>query len=113
MLGLKGKSNTSKNDNTTRGNKLAKEGRLKKYRDRIKQYRRTGYSKTMKWNFYQQVRRNVIETYQRPDAKEANNWEQDLATIRIQQQKKKRMDKQHGKELKGFEEEPKAKIHVH
>ena len=72
MLGQKGKSNTRKNDYTTRGNKpevLAKEGRLKRYRETVKQNRKNRTFQNNERKFYPQVGGDSNKAYQQLDAK--------------------------------------------
>ena len=48
---------------------LAKEGRLKKYRDSVNNTDKTGHSKTTK-KILQQVKEDDKKTYKQPDARE-------------------------------------------
>ena len=49
---------------------LAKEGRLRRYR----QFRQTGYSKTNEKKFYQQLGGDDNKTYQQPDTRETEQF---------------------------------------
>ena len=49
---------------------LAKEGRLKRYRQRVKQYRQNRSFQNNERKFYQQLGGSGTKTYQQPDAKE-------------------------------------------
>ena len=53
---------------------LAKEGRLKRDRLRVKQYRQNRTFQNNERIFYQQLGRNDTETYQQPDAKEIERF---------------------------------------
>ena len=48
---------------------VAKEGRRKRYRDRVKQYRQNRTFLKNEKKFYQEVGRKCMKTYQQPDAK--------------------------------------------
>ena len=90
---------------------LAKEGRLKRYRQRVKQYRQNRTFQNNERKFYQQLRGDDNKTYQQPDAKETERF-----WIKIWQ------PKQHNekaewinlitRELEELEEGPKAEIHT-
>ena len=86
---------------------LAKEGRLKRYAQRVKQYRQNKTFQKNKMKFYQQLGGSDTKTYQQPDAKENERfWE----------------PKKHNengdwinnitRELDGLEEGPKMEMHV-
>ena len=49
---------------------LAKEGILKRYRQRVKQYRQNRTFQNNERKFYQQLGGGDMKTYQQPDAKE-------------------------------------------
>ena len=53
---------------------LAKEGRLKRYRQRVKQYRQNRTFQNNERKFYQQLGGGDTKTYQRPDAKETERF---------------------------------------
>ena len=74
MQRRKGKGNTRKNNNTTWGNKpesTGKKGRLKKYRQRVKQ---NSTFQNNERKFYQQVGGDDTKTYQQPDARETEQF---------------------------------------
>ena len=48
---------------------LAKEGRLKRYRQRVKQYRQNRTFQNNERKFYQQLEGSDMKIYQQPDAK--------------------------------------------
>ena len=67
MLEQKGKGNTRKNNSTTWGNKpesIGKEGRLRKYWQRVKQHRQNRTFQNDKRKFYQQLGGDDAITYQ-------------------------------------------------
>ena len=49
---------------------LAKEGRLKRYRQRVKQYRQNRPFQNIDRNFYQQLGGDDVKTYQQLDARD-------------------------------------------
>ena len=53
---------------------LAKEGRLKRYRQRVKQYRQNRTFQNNERKFYQQLGESHTKTYQQPDAKETERF---------------------------------------
>ena len=53
---------------------LAKEGRLKRYRQRVKQYRQNRTFQNNERKFYQQLGGSDTKTYQQPDAKETERF---------------------------------------
>ena len=77
MLGQKGKISTSKNDNTTRGNKPEITGERKKIKKILRQSDIIQTKQDIQSNekkFYQQVGGDGTKTYQQRDAKEANQF---------------------------------------
>ena len=85
---------------------LAKEGRLKRYRQRVKQYRQNNERK-----FYQQLGGDDNKTYQQPNAKETGRFWTKIW------QPKQHNEKAEGlnhitRELKQLEEGPKAEIYT-
>ena len=90
---------------------LAIEGRLKRYRQRVKQCRQNRAFQNNERKFYQKLRRNDTKTYQQPDIKETERF-----WIKIWQPKKLNKNAEwinnNTRELEGFEEGPKIKIHV-
>ncbi len=62
---------------------LAKEGRLKRYRQRVKQYRQNRTFQNNERKFYQQLGGHDTKTYQQPDARETEQfWKLDLGSPR-------------------------------
>ena len=55
-------------------NVLAKEGRLKRYRQRVKQYRQNRTSQNNERKFYQRLGGSDRKTYELPDAKETERF---------------------------------------
>ena len=53
---------------------LAKEGRLKRYQQRVKQYRQNRTFQNNERKFYQQLGGSDTKTYQQPDAKETERF---------------------------------------
>ena len=53
---------------------LAKEGKLKKYQQRVKQYRQNKTFQNNERKFYQQLVGHDTKTYQQPDAKETERF---------------------------------------
>ena len=53
---------------------LAKDGRLKRYRQRVKQYRQNRTFQNNQRKFYQQLGGDDNKTYQQPDAKETQRF---------------------------------------
>ena len=68
----------------------AKGGRLKRYRQRVKQYRQNQTFQSNKRKFYQQLGRDGMKTYQQPDAKETERFRTEIWQ---KKQKKKHNDK--------------------
>ena len=73
MWEQKGKCNTRKNNRTINQKVLTKEGRLKRYRQRVKQYRQDRTFQNNERKFYQQLGGHDT-TYQQPDAKETERY---------------------------------------
>ena len=91
---------------------LEKEGILKRYRQRLKQYRQNRTFQNNERKFYQQWGRSDTKTYQQPDAKETKRY-----WTKIWQPKKKPYENAEWinnitRELEGLEEDPKTKIHI-
>ena len=59
---------------------LAKEGRLKRYRQRVKQYRENRTFQNNERKFYQRLGRSDTKTYQQPDIKETERFCTKMAT---------------------------------
>ena len=53
---------------------LAKKGRLKRYRQRVKQYRQNMTFQNNERKFYPQLGGSDMKTYQQPDAKETEGF---------------------------------------
>ena len=53
---------------------LAKEGRLKRYRERVKQYRQNRRFQNNERKFYQQMGGDDTKTYQQSDARETEQF---------------------------------------
>ena len=53
---------------------LAKEGRLKRYRQRVKQYRQNKTFENNERKYYQRLGGSYTKTYQQPDAKETGRF---------------------------------------
>ena len=90
---------------------LAKEGRLKRYRQRVKQCRQNRTFQNTARKFYQQLGGSDTKTYQQPDIKETERF-----WIKIWQQKKHNENAKWinniTRKLEGLEEGPKMEIHV-
>ena len=90
---------------------LAKEGRLKRYRQRVKQYRQNRTFQNNERKFYQQLGGSDTKTYQQPDAKETERF-----WAKIWEPKKHNENAEWinniTRELDGLEECPKIEIHV-
>ena len=90
---------------------LAKEGSLKRYRQRVKQYRQNRTFQNNKRKFYQQLGGSDTKTYQQPDAKETERF-----WTKIWQLKKHKENAEWinniSRELEGLEEGPKMEIHI-
>ena len=89
---------------------LAKEGRIKRYRQRVKQYRHHKTFQNNERKFYQQLGGGDMKTYQLPDAKETQRF-----WTKIWQQKKKHDKRDEWinditRERERLEEGPKAEI---
>ena len=76
---------------------LVKEGRLKRYRQRVKQYRQHRTFQNNKRKFYQQRGGNDTKTYQQPDTKETERFWTEIRQPKTQ--RKSRMFKQHDKRI--------------
>ena len=90
---------------------LAKERRLKWYRQRVKHYRQNRTFQNNNRKFYQQLGGDYTRTYQQPDAKETERiW------TKIRQPKKHKENAEWinniTRELEGLEEGPKTEIHI-
>ena len=90
---------------------LAKEGRLKRYRQRVKQYRQNRTFQNNERKFYQKLGGDDSKTYQQPDAKETERF---WAKIWESKKHNENADWINNikRELDGLEEAPKMEIHV-
>ena len=90
---------------------LAKEGRLKRYRDRIQKYGQNRTFQTNEKKFYQQIGGECTKTYQQSHAREAKLF---LSKIweRGDNNRKAEWINNVEKQLQGHEEKPKAKTHI-
>ena len=90
---------------------LAKEGRLKRYRQRVKQHRQNRTFQNNERKFYQQLGGSDTKTYQQSDVKETERF-----WTKIWQPKKHNEYAEWinniRKELEGYEEGPKTEIHI-
>ena len=90
---------------------LAKEGRLKRYRQRVKQYRQNRTFQNNERKFYQQLEGSDTKTYQQPDIKETERF-----WTKIWQPKKHNENAEWinniTRDLDGLEEGPEMEIHV-
>ena len=73
MLGQKEKSNTIKLKKINQ-KVVAKQGRLKSCRQRVKQYRQNRTFQNNERKFYKQVGGDDTNTYQQPDARETEQF---------------------------------------
>ena len=90
---------------------LAKKGRLKRYRQRVKQYRQNRTFQNNERKFYQQLGGSDTKTYQQLDAKETERF-----WTKIWQPKKHNENTEWinniTRELERLEEGPKTEIHI-
>ena len=90
---------------------MSKEGRLKRYRQRVKQYRQNRTFQNNERKFYQQLGGSDMKTYQQPDIKETERF-----LTKIWQPKKHNEDAEWinniTRELEGLKEGSKMEIHV-
>ena len=90
---------------------LAKEGRLKRYRQRVKQYRQNRTLQNNERKFYQQLGEDNSKTYQQPDAKEAELFWKEIWQPKEHNRKAEWLNNM-SKELQGLEEGSKMEIYV-
>ena len=90
---------------------LAKEGRLKRYRQRVKQYRQNRTFQNSERKFYQQLGGHDTKTYQQPDARETERFWTKIWQPKKYNVKAEWINDMTG-ELKGLEEGPKAEINI-
>ena len=90
---------------------MAKEGRLKRYRQRVKQYRQNRAFQNNERKLYQQLGGSDMKTYQQPDIKETERF-----WTKIWQPKKHyenaELINNITTELDGLEEDPEMEIHI-
>ena len=90
---------------------MAKEGRLKRYWQRVKQYRQNRTFQNNERKFYQQLGGSDMKTYQQPDIKETERF-----WTKIWQPKKHNKNAEWinniTREIEGLEEGPKMEIHI-
>ena len=90
---------------------LAKEGGLKRYRQRVKQYRQNKTFQNNERKFYQPLGGSDMKIYQQPDIKETERF-----STKIWQPKKHNKNAEWinniTRELEGLEEGPKMEIHI-
>ena len=90
-------------------NVLAEEGRLKRYRQRVKQYRQNRTFQNNERKFYRQLGEHDTKTYQQPDARETERF-----WTKIWQPKKHNVKVEWinnmTREQEGIEEGPKAEL---
>ena len=109
-----GKDNTRKNKSTTwviNQKVLAKDGRLKRYQQRVKQYRQNRVFQNNERSFYQQLGGHDTKTYQQPDSRETKRFWKKVWQPKKHNEKAERINHM-TRELKGLKEGPKAKIHI-
>ena len=88
---------------------LAKEGRLKRYRQRVKQYRQNRLFQNNERKFYQRLGGDDNKTYQQPDAKETERFWTKIWQPK-QHNEKAEWIKHITRELEEHKEGPKAEI---
>ena len=89
---------------------LAKEGRLKRYRQRVKQYRQNRTFQINGRKFYQQLGGDYNKTYQQLDAKETQRLWTKIWQPKTYNEKAEGINNM-TRELEGLEEGLKAEIH--
>ena len=90
---------------------LAKEGRLKRYRQRVKQYRQNRTFQNNERKFYQELRGDDNKTHQQPNAKETERFWTKIWQPK-QHNEKAEWINHITRELEQLEEGPKAEIHT-
>ena len=90
---------------------LAKEGILKRYRQRVKQYRQNRAFQNNKRKFYLQLGGHDTKTYLQPDARENERFWTKIWQPKKHNKKAERINDMK-RELEGLEEGPKVKIHI-
>ena len=89
----------------------AKEGRLKRYRQRVKQYRQNRTFQNNERKFYQQLGGDDNKTHQQPNAKETERFWTKIWQPK-QHNEKAEWINHITRELEQLEEGPKAEIHT-
>ena len=90
---------------------LAKEGRLKRYRQRVKQYRQNRTFQNNERKFYQQFGEHDTKTYQQPDTRETERFWTKIWQPKKHNEKAEWINDM-TRELEGLEEGPKTEIHI-
>ena len=89
----------------------AKEGRLKRYGRRVKQYRKNKTFQNNERKFHQQLRGDVTKTYQQPDVEEPQRFWTKIWQPKKHNGKAEWINNM-TKKLEGLEEGPKVSIHI-
>ena len=89
---------------------MAKDGRLKRYRQRVKQYKQNRTFQNNERKFYQQLGGHDTKTYQQLDAKETKRFWTKICQPRKHNEKAEWINNM-TREL-GLEEGPKGEIHI-
>ena len=90
---------------------LAKEGRLNRYRQKVKQYRQNRTSQNKERKFYQQLGGSDTKTYQQPDAKETERFWTKILQLKKHNENAEWINNI-TRELEGLKEGPEMEIHV-
>ena len=90
---------------------LANEGRLKRYRQRVKQCRQNRTFQNNKRKFYQQLGGHDTKTYEQPDARETERFWTKIWRPKKHNEKAEWINYM-TKEIKGLEEGSKVEIHI-
>ena len=90
---------------------MTKEGRLKRHRDRVKQYNKNRILQNNERKIYQKLGGEYTRTYRQPDAKEANQCWSKIWERKVHNRKAEWMNNMK-KKIKGLEEGPQAMIHL-
>ena len=88
-----------------------KEGRLKRYRQRVKQYKQNRAFQNNERKFYQQLGGHDTKTYQQPDPKETERFWTKIWQPKKHNEKSEWINTM-TRELEGFEEDTQAEIHI-
>ena len=89
---------------------LAKEGRLNRYRLRVKQYKQKRTFQNNERKFYHKLGGHDIKTYVQPDARETEQFWTKIWQPKMHNEKAEWINDM-TRELEGLEEGPKAEIH--